>query len=187
MEIGKKSPLTVAAQSEEAAAISVYDPAMCCSTGVCGPSTDPELTRIAQDLKWAESQGAKVERFNLAQEPNAFVENQKVAGLMQAFGEEALPAVLVNGSVAFHGRYPSRDELVDAVQNASGAAGQVRSAIADDLRRGAVADKRPALRARALFSAVTVVPRVCAPPRRPPLGFFWGVLSAVGGLTSSSV
>lgn len=122
MEIGKKSPLIVAAQSEEAAAISIYDPAMCCSTGVCGPSTDPELTRIAQDLKWAESQGAKVERFNLAQEPNAFVENQKVSGLMQAFGEEALPAVLVNGSVAFHGRYPSREELVDAVQNASGAA-----------------------------------------------------------------
>ena len=121
MEIGKKSALTVAAESEEAAAISVYDPAMCCSTGVCGPSTDPELARISQDLRWAESQGAKVERFNLAQEPNAFVENQRVAGLMQAFGEEALPAVLVNGSVAFHGRYPSREELIEAVSNSSGA------------------------------------------------------------------
>lgn len=122
MEIGKNTSLTVAAESEGAAAISVYDPAMCCSTGVCGPSTDPELTRIAQDLRWAESQGAKVERFNLAQEPNAFVENQKVSGLMQAFGEDALPAVLVNGSVAFHGRYPSREELVEAVQGNSGTA-----------------------------------------------------------------
>ena len=111
--------LTVASESAEAAAISVYDPAMCCSTGVCGPSTDPELTRVSQDLKWAESQGARVERFNLAQEPNAFVENQKVAGLMQAFGEEALPAVLVNGTVAFHGRYPSREELVEAVQGSA--------------------------------------------------------------------
>lgn len=123
MEISKKRSLAVAAESEGSAAISVYDPAMCCSTGVCGPSTDPELTRIAQDLKWAESQGAKVERFNLAQEPNAFVENQKVSGLMQAFGEEALPAVLVNGSVAFHGRYPSREELVEAVQGHSEASG----------------------------------------------------------------
>jgi hypothetical protein len=123
VETENKRTLAVAAESEGAAAISVYDPAMCCSTGVCGPSTDPELTRIAQDLRWAESQGARVERFNLAQEPNAFVENQKVAGLMQAFGEEALPAVLVNGSVAFHGRYPSREELVEAVQGSSGETG----------------------------------------------------------------
>ena len=128
MEIGKKRSLTVAAESEGAAAISVYDPAMCCSTGVCGPSTDPELTRVSQDLKWAESQGAKVERFNLAQEPNAFVENQKVSGLMQAFGEEALPAVLVNGTIAFHGRYPSREELVEAVQGSASAAGNSASA-----------------------------------------------------------
>ena len=120
--------LTVASESAEAAAISVYDPAMCCSTGVCGPSTDPELTRVSQDLKWAESQGARVERFNLAQEPNAFVENQKVAGLMQAFGEEALPAVLVNGTVAFHGRYPSREELVEAVQGSANVGSRKREA-----------------------------------------------------------
>lgn len=121
METQSKRSLTVAAEAEGATTISVFDPAMCCSSGVCGPSTDPELTRISRDLRWAESEGAKVERFNLAQEPNAFVENQKVSGLMQAFGEEALPTVLVNGAVAFHGRYPSRDELVEAVQGVQGA------------------------------------------------------------------
>lgn len=121
METQSKRSLTVAAEAEGATTISVFDPAMCCSSGVCGPSTDPELTRISQDLRWAESQGAKVERFNLAQEPNVFVENHKVSGLMQAFGEEALPTVLVNGAVAFHGRYPSREELVKAVRD-SGAA-----------------------------------------------------------------
>jgi hypothetical protein len=121
MKTESKRSLTVAAESEDAITISVYDPAMCCSTGVCGPSTDPELTRIARDLRWAESQGAKVERFNLAQEPDAFVGSQKVSGLMQAFGEEALPAVLVNGSVAFHSRYPSKEELVEAVRSSAGA------------------------------------------------------------------
>jgi hypothetical protein len=30
----------------------VFDPAMCCSTGVCGPSVDPELARFAADLDW---------------------------------------------------------------------------------------------------------------------------------------
>lgn len=100
--------------------MSVYDPAMCCPSGVCGPSMDPELTRISGDLRWAGSRGARVERYNLAQEPDAFVSNPRVAGLMQAFGERALPAVLVGGEVIAHGRYPSREEILAAVGGAVG-------------------------------------------------------------------
>lgn len=111
-----KRMLPVVAESKEATVVGVYDPAMCCPTGVCGPSVDPELNRISGDLRWLESHGAKVERFNLAQEPDAFVANPRVTGLMQAFGEGALPAVLVDGEVAAHGRYPSREELVEAVR-----------------------------------------------------------------------
>ena len=96
----------------------VYDPAMCCSTGVCGPSVDPELLRVVRDLRFVESQGVKVERFNLAQEPGAFTENPRVAGLLQAFGDKALPVTLVNGDVLAHGHYPSRDELLKAVNEA---------------------------------------------------------------------
>lgn len=121
MEVESKRSFTVTTQSEEAQSeevvvLSVYDPAMCCPTGVCGPSVDPELTRISQDLRWFESQGVRVERFNLAQEPDAFVQNPRVTGLMQAFGDGALPAVLVNGEVTVHGRYPSREEIVAAVE-----------------------------------------------------------------------
>lgn len=115
----KKGNLPMVAESPGTVTVSVYDPAMCCPTGVCGPSVDPELGRISQDLRWVESQGARVERFNLAQEPNAFVANPRVTGLMQAFGDGALPAVLVNGEVAVHGRYPSREELVEAVESFS--------------------------------------------------------------------
>jgi len=114
----KKGTLLMAAESPGTVTVSVYDPAMCCPTGVCGPSVDPELQRISQDLRWVESQGARVERFNLAQEPDAFVANPRVTGLMQAFGDGALPAVLVNGEVAVHGRYPSREEIVEAVEGA---------------------------------------------------------------------
>lgn len=111
----------MAAESRGAVVLSVYDPAMCCPTGVCGPSVDPELARISKDLRWAESQGARVERFNLAQEPDAFVANARVTGLMQAFGDRALPAVLVNGEVAAHGRYPTREEILAAVEVAANA------------------------------------------------------------------
>ncbi len=98
--------------------VGVYDPAMCCSTGVCGPGVDPKLMEISRDLQWLQSQGVGVERFNLVQEPDAFVKNPRVSGLMQAFGDAALPAVVVNGEVHSHGRYPSREELVEAVKSA---------------------------------------------------------------------
>ena len=105
-------------QDQPQPSIAVYDPAMCCSTGVCGPSVDPTLLRVVRDLRWVESQGVKVERFNLAQEPGAFAENPRVAGLLQAFGDKALPVTLVNGDVLAHGHYPSRDELLKAVSEA---------------------------------------------------------------------
>ena len=52
--------------------LEVYDPAMCCSTGVCGPEVDPVLVTFAADLKWVAEQGVIVQRFNLGQEPQAF-------------------------------------------------------------------------------------------------------------------
>lgn len=97
--------------------VSVYDPALCCPTGVCGPGVDPALMEISRDLRWLEAQDVGVERFNLAQEPDAFVKNPRITGLMQAFGDDALPAVLVNDRVHIHGRYPSRDELAAAVKD----------------------------------------------------------------------
>ncbi len=55
--------------------VQIYDKPMCCSTGVCGPEVDPVLPRFAADLDWLKSQGHAVERFNLAQQPAAFVAN----------------------------------------------------------------------------------------------------------------
>lgn len=92
--------------------VSVYDPAMCCTTGVCGPASDPALLTIARDLRWLEAQGVTVTRYGLSQEPAAYVAEAKVVGLMQAFDDKALPATVVNGEVLAHGRYPTRDELV---------------------------------------------------------------------------
>ena len=98
-----------------AGTVHVFDPAMCCPTGLCGPGVDPALLTISRDLRWLARHGATVERSGLAQEPDAFVKEPRIAGLMQAFGDQALPAVLVNGDVLCHGRYPSRDELLAAL------------------------------------------------------------------------
>lgn len=95
--------------------IEVFDPAMCCPTGLCGPGVDPALLQIARDLRWLAAQGVTVARAGLGQEPQAFVANTRVSGLLHAFGDQALPAVLVNGNVLTHGRYPARDELIAAL------------------------------------------------------------------------
>ena len=42
---------------------------------------------------------------------------------MAAFGDAALPALVVDGEIAVHGRYPSRDELAGLLGAAAAAAG----------------------------------------------------------------
>jgi hypothetical protein len=91
--------------------IELYETAMCCETGVCGPSIDEQLIAVREDLRWAESRGVSVTRHNLTSDPEAFVVNSKVTGLMQAFGDKALPVLVIDGEIAVHGHYASRDEL----------------------------------------------------------------------------
>jgi AhpD family alkylhydroperoxidase len=91
--------------------VSVFDPPMCCSTGVCGPSVDPHLVRFAADLDWLQSQGITVERFNLSQQPGAFAADAVVRAALEEQGETALPLVKLDGEVKSTGVYPPRDEL----------------------------------------------------------------------------
>lgn len=93
------------------ASVEVFDPAMCCSTGVCGPSVDSVLVRFAADLDALATAGVAVSRASLSQEPARFVATPAVAALLAERGEQALPVVVVDGQVRCAGRYPSRDEL----------------------------------------------------------------------------
>ena len=91
--------------------IQIFDPALCCSSGVCGSDVDQKLVDFSADVQWAKQQGLSIERLNLAQQPMAFAENAAVKGLLQRSGEAALPITLVDGEVAFAGRYPGREDL----------------------------------------------------------------------------
>jgi hypothetical protein len=95
--------------------IQVFDPAMCCSTGACGPDVDPKLVQFAADLDWLKSEGFIIQRHNLTQNPSAFVENKLVNSTLTEKGEAALPLVLVNGKPGVAGRYPDRNELAGLV------------------------------------------------------------------------
>jgi hypothetical protein len=71
--------------------IQIFDPALCCSTGVCGVEVDQALVSFAADVDWAKQHGAHVERFNLAQQPLAFAEHPTVKAFLERSGQEALP------------------------------------------------------------------------------------------------
>lgn len=91
--------------------IQVFDPALCCSTGVCGVEVDQQLVGFSADVDWAKQNGADIQRFNLAQEPLVFAENGAVKNFLERSGAEALPLILIDGEVALAGRYPNRAEL----------------------------------------------------------------------------
>lgn len=91
--------------------IQIFDPALCCSSGVCGEDVDQALVSFSADVDWAKQQGAQIERSNLAQQPMAFAENEIVKAFLVRSGAEALPIILVDGEIALAGRYPTRTEL----------------------------------------------------------------------------
>ena len=91
--------------------VQVFDPPMCCSTGVCGPEPDPALARFGADLQWLERCGVPVERFSLSREPERFVRTAAVAEALRRLSSAALPVVLVDGEIVSEGAYPSRASL----------------------------------------------------------------------------
>jgi len=102
--------------------IQIYDPPMCCSTGVCGPDVDPALPRFAGFLAQLASAGVKVERFNLAHQPLAFVQNPAVKALLDQGGVEVLPAIFIDGELASKGAYPDSERSTAWMNRARSAA-----------------------------------------------------------------
>lgn len=104
--------------------LTVFDPAMCCATGVCGPQVDPVLPRFASDLDHLGSLGIQVTRFNLAQEPGAFAAEPEVKVRLQAQGNDCLPILMWDGKVISEGAYPDRPTLLAMVGLAGVAGGR---------------------------------------------------------------
>lgn len=91
--------------------IEIFDPALCCSTGVCGPNVDKNLLRIATLIDALKNMGIEVRRHNLSSEPQAFIHNEKVKRLLQEKGADVLPITLVDGEITVTGEYPSTAQL----------------------------------------------------------------------------
>jgi hypothetical protein len=91
--------------------IEVFEPALCCATGVCGEDVDQALVTFSADMDYVRSRGGDIARYNLASEPQSFAHNEAVKAFLQLSGSAGLPLILVDGVTAMTGRYPDRDQL----------------------------------------------------------------------------
>lgn len=94
----------------------IFDPAMCCSTGVCGPSVDKELLRVSTTLNTLKNKGILVERYNLTNNPQIFVDNKVINEILNTKGVEALPVTVVDGAVVKEGKYPTNEEFCSLLE-----------------------------------------------------------------------
>lgn len=109
----------------------IYEPALCCETGVCGVSVDPELLRISTVANNLKKNGVTLQRYNLNSNPQAFVDNTDINQLIMKDGIEALPATVVDGQIVKTKAYPTNGEIVmwlnisadDLVERADNSAG----------------------------------------------------------------
>lgn len=93
--------------------IRIYEPALCCNTGVCGPDVDQALIDFTADLNHLKDLGADIGRHNLANDPAAFAGNDAVRAYLELAGSAGLPLTLVDGVTAITGGYPTRNQLIN--------------------------------------------------------------------------
>lgn len=106
--------------------LEIFDPAMCCSTGICGPSVNPELIRVSAVIQNLKKNGVDVKRHNLSSEPQAFTRNAAVSKELNAKGVKVLPITVVDGKIVKEAGYPTNREFAaflgvnpDKIQSAS--------------------------------------------------------------------
>jgi arsenite-transporting ATPase len=92
--------------------VRVYEPALCCNTGVCGPDVDENLVMFTADLNHLKGLGADIERHNLANDPGVFVASDPVRSYLELVGSAGLPMTVVDGVTVMTGGYPTRAQLL---------------------------------------------------------------------------
>lgn len=93
--------------------IKIYDPALCCPTGLCGVNIDPELMRIAVVVETLKQKGITVERFNLRDHPQVYVTTKVVNDCLMAEGADVFPIITVDGEIAIKKAYPSNKQIAE--------------------------------------------------------------------------
>jgi len=107
----------IAAPEIGAPRVQIYDPPLCCPTGLCGPTVDPILLDINEAVVTLKSEGIPVERYALNMQPYAFFSNPEVLRLVREGQLAVLPITVVDGRIVKTGAYPTLGELKQALES----------------------------------------------------------------------
>jgi hypothetical protein len=97
--------------------VEFFDPPMCCSTGLCGPTLDQTLLDVSEMIVELRKKGLQVERYQMTSHPQAFLSNPEVMRLVREKQMAALPIIVVRGRIVAEGRYP---KLIEIQNNLNG-------------------------------------------------------------------
>ena len=87
--------------------LKIYDPAMCCPTGVCGTEVDTKLVQLANFLTSLDKEKFEIHRFGLSSEPSEYVINEEVTRILKEEGVDSLPLIFIDEELVFSKDYPS--------------------------------------------------------------------------------
>ncbi|AUX08080.1 arsenical resistance operon trans-acting repressor ArsD [Halalkaliarchaeum desulfuricum] len=97
--------------------VTIFEEAMCCPTGVCGPDPDEELVRITRTVDRLEEEYDELDvtRASLAHDVGVFLENERIYDTVQEKGPEVLPVITVDDEIVAEGAYLTYDEFDDEI------------------------------------------------------------------------
>ncbi len=102
------APTTAA---ESTPAVEIFDPPMCCPTGLCGPTLDQTLLDVSDMILALQVGGLRVERYQMTSHPQKFITNAEVMRLVREKQMAALPITIVRGQIIKVGAYPTLTEV----------------------------------------------------------------------------
>jgi disulfide oxidoreductase YuzD len=91
--------------------VEFFDPPMCCSTGLCGPTLDQTLLDVSEMIVELQKEGFRVERYQMTSHPQAFLNQPEVMRLVREKQMAALPIIVVRGQIVAEGNYPKLAEI----------------------------------------------------------------------------
>ena len=96
---------------EKTIKIEIFDPPLCCPTGICGPTVDQTLISVNEMIASLQKEGVQIERYQMTSNPHAFLNNPEVMKLVQEKQMAALPITVISNQVIKTGAYPTHEEI----------------------------------------------------------------------------
>jgi hypothetical protein len=105
----------IATPQTSLATVEIFDPPMCCPTGMCGPTIDQTLLDVNEMILILQTEGVSVARYQMTSHPHAFLNNSEVMLLVREQQMAALPITAVHGKVVKTSFYPNLVEIKAAL------------------------------------------------------------------------